>query len=161
MMGLPLSQIYDQIPYKLCLLLGKRNRNQLIILMCHGVVQTPLKVYSSCFVDESSFRGQMKYLKKYFVVIPLSEAVERLRNGEIHQPTAVITFDDGLQNNHDVVFPILREAGLPATIFLPTELVNTNDTLWYCRLNLALSETNKPSLVWNGCSFDLSGPGPK
>lgn len=160
-MNLSLSEIYDEILRQLRLILGKNTRDQLIILMYHGVVQTPLKVYDWCFLDESSFRSQMKYLKSHFEVISLSSAAELLRNEGIHRPTAVITFDDGLQNNYDVAFPILREEGLPATIFLTTGLVNTNDTLWYCRLNLALSETNRHSLVWDGGSFDLSGPGLK
>lgn len=157
-MGLSPFEIYNQILYQFRLLLGKRSKNRLIILMYHGVVRTPLKIYDWCFLDESSFRSQMKYLKKHFEVISLSGAVEQLRNGEIRKPTAVITFDDGLHNNYDVAFLILREEGLPATIFLTTGFVNTNDTLWYCRLNLALSETNKSSLVWDGRNFDLSGP---
>lgn len=153
--------MYDQFLYKLRLLLAKRNRNQLIILVYHGVVRSPLKVYDWCFVNESSFSSQMRYLKKHFEVISLSGAVERLRNGKIYQPTTVITFDDGFQNNYDIVFPTLREAGLPATIFLATGLVNTSDTVWFCRLNRVLAETNKASLEWNGLRFDLSGPGPK
>ncbi|MGH7799590.1 MAG: polysaccharide deacetylase family protein [Thermodesulfobacteriota bacterium] len=160
-MGLSLSGIYKEILNQLRLLLGMRNRNQLIILMYHGVVQAPLKVYDWCFIDEPSFRNQVKYLKRHFEVISLSEAAERLRNGKIYQPTAVITFDDGFQNNYDIAFPILREAGLHATIFLVTGLVDTSDTVWFCRLNRALAETNKTSLEWDSYSFDLSGPGPK
>lgn len=155
------SGLCSQIWVQFRLLLGKRKESQLIILMYHGVVQTPLKVYDWCFVGESSFRNQIDYLKRKFEVISLSTAVERLRNGKIDRPTAVITFDDGLQNNYDVAFPILREAGLPATIFLTTGLVNTSDTVWFCRLNHALAETNKTSLQWDGYRFDLSGPGNK
>lgn len=160
-MDFSLSNIYDETKLRLQLLLRKHSENKLIILMYHGVIRTPLKVYNWCFVEESSFRSQMKYIKRHFEVTPLSGAVERLRNGKIHRPIVAITFDDGLQNNYDVAFPILREAGLPATIFLTTGLVNTNDTLWYCRLNLALSETGKTSFVWGDYSFDLSMPGSK
>ncbi|MGH7774567.1 MAG: polysaccharide deacetylase family protein, partial [Candidatus Binatia bacterium] len=131
-------------------------RHQLTILMYHAVVRSPLSLYDACFLNESSFRRQMSYLKKRFEVIALSEAVRRLRNGKIDRPTAVITFDDGFQNNYDVAFPILREFGLPATVFLVTGLVNTTDTLWHCRLNRGLAQTRKPSLEWNGCRFDLS-----
>jgi len=112
-------------------------------------------------MDESSFHNQVKYLKKHFEVICLSEAIERMRTGGVCRPTAVITFDDGYQNNYDVAFPILNEAGLPATIFLTTGLINTSDTVWFCRLNHALAETNRTSLEWGGCMFDLSGPGSK
>jgi peptidoglycan/xylan/chitin deacetylase (PgdA/CDA1 family) len=133
-------------------------QDRLTIITYHAVVRSPLKVYSWCFLDESLFHSQVKYLKEHFDVIPLSKAVERMRKGEIYCPTAVITFDDGFQNNYDVAFPILYEAGLPATIFLTTGLVNTSDTLWYCRLNRALAHTSKSSLEWGGCEFDLSGP---
>jgi peptidoglycan/xylan/chitin deacetylase (PgdA/CDA1 family) len=129
-----------------------------MIFMYHGVIKSPLKVYDWCFIDEPLFRGQVEYFKRHFEVIPLSKAVDRLMNGEIYQPTAVITFDDGFQNNYDIAFPILREAGLPATIFLVTGLVNTSNTVWFCRLNHAVAETRKTSLEWNDCSFDLSGP---
>ncbi|MBI1878348.1 MAG: polysaccharide deacetylase family protein [Chloroflexi bacterium] len=131
-------------------------RDQLTILMYHAVIRTPLEVPNWCFIDEAAFRSQVKYLKRHFEVVHLSQAVGQLRNGGIHKPTAVITFDDGFQNNYDVAFPILCEAGIPATIFLTTGLVNTNDTVWFCRLNRALAKTSKPSFEWDGSKFDLA-----
>jgi len=130
--------------------------NELTIVMYHGIIQSPLVVTDWCFVDEISFGMQIKYLKKHFEIISFSEAVERMRNGKIKRPTAVITFDDGYQNNYDVAFPILHREGIPATIFLTTGLINTNDTVWYCRLNLTLSQTRRPHIDWNGFKFDLS-----
>ena len=127
------------------------------ILMYHAVIQSPLRIPDWCFLDVSDFRTQMKYIKSNFEVIPLSEAVAKLEAKAVRRPTAVITFDDGFQNNYDVAFPILREEGLPATIFLTTGLVGTNDTFWFCRLNRALTNTTRSSLKWNGCAFDLSG----
>jgi peptidoglycan/xylan/chitin deacetylase (PgdA/CDA1 family) len=128
----------------------------LAILVYHAIVRSPLEVYNTCFLDESSFRKQVSYLKSRFDVLSLSEAVGKMLGGEISRPTAVITFDDGFQNNYDVAFPILRELGLPCTIFLTTALVNTNDTFWYLRLNRALAKTKKSFLEWDGHSLDLS-----
>lgn len=127
------------------------------ILMYHAVIQSPLRIPDWCFLDVNVFRMQVKYLKNNFDVVPLSEAVARLEAKAVRRPTAVITFDDGFQNNYDVAFPILREEGLPATIFLTTGLIGTNETLWFCRLNRALTNTTRCSLEWNGCAFDLSG----
>ena len=45
---------------------------------------------------------------------------------------------------------------IPATIFLTTGLINTNDTVWYGRINLALSKTQRTHIEWNGFKFDLS-----
>jgi peptidoglycan/xylan/chitin deacetylase (PgdA/CDA1 family) len=131
-------------------------RDELTIIMYHGIIRSPLVVTDWCFVDEHSFSTQLEYLKKHFEIIPLSEAVERMRNGGIKRPTAVITFDDGYQNNFDVAFPILCKEKIPATIFLTTGLIDTNDTVWYCRFNLALSQTHRPFIEWNGFKFDLS-----
>ena len=108
-----------------------------------GLLRIPSWSNDWCFVDEHSFRMQIEYLKKHFEIISLSEAVGRMEKGEIKRPTAVITFDDGYQNNYDVAFPILCRERIPATIFLTTGLINTNDTVWYCRFNLALSQTQR------------------
>jgi peptidoglycan/xylan/chitin deacetylase (PgdA/CDA1 family) len=131
-------------------------RDELTIIMYHGIIRSPLAVGDWCFVDEDIFKMQIEYLKRHFEIISLSEAIERLRNGGIKRPTAVITFDDGYQNNFDVAFPILCKEKIPATIFLTTGLIDTNDTVWYCHLNLALSQTHRPFIEWNGFKFDLS-----
>ena len=135
--------------------------SQLMILMYHAIIPSPLQVADWCFVDATSFRSQVEYLISHYTVLSLSEAVVRLTSGRMNGPTAVLTFDDGFQNNYDVAFPILQELGIPATIFLTTGLVDTDDTLWFCRLNRALAETGEGAVAWNGYRFDLSGPGPK
>jgi peptidoglycan/xylan/chitin deacetylase (PgdA/CDA1 family) len=67
-----------------------------------------------------------------------------------------ITFDDGFQNNYDVAFPLLRDAGLPATIFLTTAFIGTDQTLWYCRLNRAVDESRMKSFWWRDREFVLT-----
>lgn len=131
-------------------------QDELTVIMYHGIIKDPLTVNEWCFVEENFFRVQIAYLKKHFEIISLSEAVERMRGGGIKRPTAVITFDDGYQNNFDVAFPILLRERIPATIFLTTGLINTNDTVWYCRFNIALSQTRRLHMEWNGFKFDLS-----
>ncbi|MBV9080572.1 MAG: polysaccharide deacetylase family protein, partial [Elusimicrobia bacterium] len=68
---------------------------------------------------------------------------------------AVVTFDDGFQNNRDVAFPILRELGLPAAIFLTTDLIGSDETVWFCRLHGALMETSADSVEWRGRRLPL------
>jgi len=131
-------------------------RDQLTVIMYHGIIKEPLIIEDWCFIDEHSFHLQIEYLKRYFEIVSLSEGVRRMGRGEIKRPTVVITFDDGYQNNFDVAFPILWEEGIPATIFLTTGLINTDDTVWYGRVNLALSKTQRTHIEWNGFKFDLS-----
>ena len=136
-------------------------RDRLTIVMYHSVIRSPLPANDWCFLPESSFQEQMSYLRKHFDVIPLREAAKKLREGSLRRPTAAITFDDGFQNNYDVAFPILKKEGLPAAIFLVTGLVDTNETVWFCRLHEAVIKTRKTKVEWRGTSFDVSTSGAK
>lgn len=132
--------------------------DRLTILMYHAVVRSPLPVKDWCFLPEDAFQEQMTYLRKHFEVVSLREAARRLRYGTLRRPTAAITFDDGFQNNYDVAFPILKRAGLPATIFLVTDLVGTDDTIWFCRLHEAFIKTRTTRLDWRGRGYEFSTP---
>ena len=134
------------------------HRHGLTILMYHGVVRQPLPVSDWCFLDEASFRRQIEYISRRFAVVPLSLAVEMLQQGAVDKPTAAITFDDGYQNNFDVAFPVLENYGVPASIFLSTGFVDSADTIWFCHIIHALSQTRKKSLRWEDAELDLSDP---
>src|SRR5688572_1063404 len=123
---------------------------RLAILMYHAVIREPLPVPDWCFLAESHFRRHMELLRAHCTVLPLAEALDRLQAGTLRGPTVAITFDDGFQNVHDVAFPILRRLGLPATTFLCTGLVDTDQTLWFCRLHQAMMATRSASLHWHG-----------
>jgi peptidoglycan/xylan/chitin deacetylase (PgdA/CDA1 family) len=128
-------------------------RQRVTILMYHAVVTSPLAVPDWCFLDERAFRLQLEYLAGRFDVVPLSEAVRRLRQRTVRRPTAVITFDDGFQSVHDVALPVLKRMGLPAAVFVVSGLVDTDDTPWYCRLNRALAAATRRSLQWREETF--------
>ena len=98
----------------------------------------------------------MELLRAHCTVLPLAEALDRLQAGTLRGPNVAITFDDGFQNVHDVAFPILRKLGLPATTFLCTGLVDTDQTLWFCRLHQAMMATRSASLHWRGQELDLT-----
>ena len=129
--------------------------NRLVILMYHIIVPVPFHFQDWCILDLTSFTHQMRYLKSNFDLLPLETAVENCRQGDIKRPTAAVTFDDGYQNNFSAAFPILSKLKVPATIFLTTGLIDTDDTLWFGRLNTAFAETAIEALCWKGRRFEL------
>jgi peptidoglycan/xylan/chitin deacetylase (PgdA/CDA1 family) len=131
-------------------------QDQVAIFMYHAVVRSAIG--EACFITEPVFRDEIRCIKNSFDVIPLSEAVRRLSSDESFGPTAVITFDDGFQNNYSSAFPVLREAGLPATLFLTTQFLNTDETFWYGLWIHAIRMTQCKSMIWNGQTFDLQSP---
>jgi peptidoglycan/xylan/chitin deacetylase (PgdA/CDA1 family) len=71
-------------------------------------------------LDAVRFDQQMRWIRNWFNVLPLAEAVARLRAGRLPVRAAAITFDDGYADNCTVALPILRRAGLAATFFIAT-----------------------------------------
>jgi peptidoglycan/xylan/chitin deacetylase (PgdA/CDA1 family) len=70
--------------------------------------------------DASRFAQVCSWLKGSFNVLPAEVAVERLREGSLPDRAAVITFDDGYEDNLMVAAPILERYDLPATFFIVT-----------------------------------------
>ncbi len=103
----------------------------------------------------------MEYIKRHFRVISLRDAVLNNAFSQADTPTVAITFDDGFYNTYDVAFPVLRELNLPATVFLCTDLVDSDDTVWFCRLNDALARTTLPVFEWQGNRFSINTPAHK
>lgn len=129
---------------------------RLAILTYHAVISTPLAVPDWCFLDADMFRWQMDAVARTGRVSFLSAAVEPLIAGEGAGPAIAVTFDDGFMNNFTVAFPTLQALQIPATIFVTTGLLDTNDTQWFCKINRAVTRTRLPSFTWLGESYDLS-----
>lgn len=126
------------------------------IFSYHGVVDKPLGLPDWCFIDVDDFREQMRYLHENVRVLSLFDALECMRQGDTKQPIAVITFDDGFQNNCDVALPVLEEFSFPATVFLATSYIGSNDEIWFCRLLRYLNDSLVGSFEWLGDTYDLS-----
>ncbi|UCF38918.1 MAG: polysaccharide deacetylase family protein [Acidobacteriota bacterium] len=127
------------------------------ILMYHSVVDADLPFRNWCVLSAETFRAHVEFLKCYADVIPLSAVGKRLAQPSKARPAVVITFDDGYRNNFDVAFPILKDAGLPATVFLTTGLIGTKEMLWDSRLYLAIASARNPSIRWDGVNYTLTG----
>lgn len=82
-------------------------------------------------VAPETFRRHCRWLADAMRVLPLDEIVERASAGRALPPRAcAISFDDGWRDNHDHAWPALREAGLPATVFVVTGRIGTPGAFW-------------------------------
>jgi peptidoglycan/xylan/chitin deacetylase (PgdA/CDA1 family) len=76
----------------------------------------------------------MEALRRRFEVLPLEELAERARSRKLPRNAVAVTFDDGYRDNYTNAFPLLRELGLPATIFLTTDALDRGGLLWHDRV---------------------------
>lgn len=67
----------------------------------------------------AEFEAQCRWLARHRTVVPLAHAVTRLdRSGRLPRGLAVMTFDDGFDGVLHHALPVIRQHGLPATVFL-------------------------------------------
>jgi peptidoglycan/xylan/chitin deacetylase (PgdA/CDA1 family) len=94
----------------------------------------------------------MDYLAHRFNVLPLLDAVERIHAKDIPDNALVLTFDDGYRDNFVHAYPILRRFSLPATIFLATAPLDSDEPLWHDVVFHAFRHTSTPTLSNFGAS---------
>jgi peptidoglycan/xylan/chitin deacetylase (PgdA/CDA1 family) len=77
------------------------------------------------FTPPARFARQMRYLKAQgFVFYTAAELIDfYLTEGEFPANGITVTFDDGCQDSYTNAFPILRELGIKATIFLVPSVI--------------------------------------
>lgn len=92
-------------------------RARLTILIFHRVHETADALFPA-EMDAARFRERMTWVRDWFNVLPLEEAVRRLDRGDLPPRALAITFDDGYADNCRVALPILSELGLNATFFI-------------------------------------------
>jgi peptidoglycan/xylan/chitin deacetylase (PgdA/CDA1 family) len=77
------------------------------------------------FTSPKRFAKQMAYLQKQgFTFYTASELIKHYRaNGEFPARGITVTFDDGWKDNFTHAFPVMRDLGIKATVFLVPDVV--------------------------------------
>ncbi|MDM8311722.1 Peptidoglycan/xylan/chitin deacetylase, PgdA/CDA1 family [Clostridium cadaveris] len=77
-------------------------------------------------VPTDKFKEQMKYLKdNNYHTLSIDEFYGYVKNGDkVPENAILITFDDGYKNNYENAYPVLKEYGFKATIFVITDMVD-------------------------------------
>lgn len=91
-------------------------------------------VQAGMYVEPRTFAMQLRYLKDRFTPVPLHALMEPHPGVAFSKPRCVLTFDDGWSDFRVCAFPLLREAAVPSTVFLPTDYVGTRRCFWTDRL---------------------------
>ena len=128
-------------------------RRRLLILCYHGVSKYDEYEWASLYIAADTFRRRMQILKDHGCnVLPLAEALTRLRDGTLPDRAVAITFDDGLHDYYSVAFPILESFGFPATLYLTT---------YYVEFNRPVFDPMCSYMLWKAraAAADSSGPG--
>lgn len=136
---------------------GWRKAPGFAILIYHRVTEAPDSYLPS--LSLADFRLHMAVLSRHFEVLPLAEVLARQARGDDLDRAVAITFDDGYRDNLTCAFPVLQHFGLPATIFLATGAIGTDEILWHDQVFDLFSRTSQSEVEWDGELLPLGARG--
>lgn len=101
------------------------------------------------------FEQQIRWVARHAQPVTVDAVLEARRGGEALPARAVlVTFDDGYSDFASDAWPVLRAAGVPVVLFVPTALPGTGATFWWDRLRHAIvaaphgTELDTPAGRW-------------
>lgn len=130
----------------------------LIILTYHRVLPEKSaereREQPGMIISPENLQRHVKFVRSLGAVpVHLDEWLRKKNAGEALPSLSVaFTFDDGWRDNYLFGYPVLRQEQVPATIFLVTKMIDTEETFWPENV-IALLRTpginlSHPSLKW-------------
>lgn len=131
----------------------------LIILMYHRILPPGDPRYvdeqPGMIVHPETFAMHLNVVQQHAQVVSLSDWVARADAGEpLPKRACAITFDDGWRDNLEFALPALRDSGLPATIFLVSDMMDEHGSYWPEDLAAAIRlAQDAGDRIWQGRAF--------
>jgi peptidoglycan/xylan/chitin deacetylase (PgdA/CDA1 family) len=137
----------------------KANRHKALILMYHRFSQGDDAFSTSA----RAFRHQLEYLRAHYTLTTVSQLARHFRDGEeVPSSLAAITIDDGFSDAYQIALPLLKQHGVPATVFVVTDFVDQKSWIWTDKARFLTFQTRveklKMSVAGQAFEFNLNGP---
>lgn len=117
----------------------RRHAGRLVVLTFHrvrpGGDDPRSRAMRTLDAPAADFRRLLAWMRERYE--PLALADWLAREAPPARASFAVTFDDGWADNYHHAFPVLRELGIPATIFLATGAVEDRTPFWWQRAGLA------------------------
>lgn len=114
---------------------------KIILPFYHAVSDEPLphikNLYSVRSIDQ--FKNDLDQISSKYRPVDLFELRDIIKNNRKEERVFHLSFDDGLSQCHDIIAPILKQKGVPATFFLNSAFIDNNDLFYRFKASL-LSE---------------------
>jgi peptidoglycan/xylan/chitin deacetylase (PgdA/CDA1 family) len=114
-----------------------------LILGYHRIAIDPGDPYGNC-VTPGAFRSQLETLARVAEPVPLEALVSQSGGGPAR---VTLAFDDGYVDFAEQALPLLREFGVPATLFVVSEALG-DPAFWWDRLSWALAHRCGERRFW-------------
>ena len=124
------------------------------MLVASGVLPRRLAAQGNSFIlmfhevgvgkmPADAFRRLLLALQRVFSFRTIDEIHQRSPKDQA--PRIHLTFDDGLRNQFDFAYPILKELGIPATFYVCPDLIDARSWVWTYEIRQRVETMSKGS----------------
>lgn len=100
-------------------------------------------------IDPQLFYQQIAHLQKHYRIIPVEQLIEESKANNLAPNSVAITFDDGYQDFYHIIWPILRELEVPASLYVTTAFIDDEQWLWPDALKYILANASVDKIEVN------------
>jgi len=123
---------------------------RLAIFLFHGVIETDnhsVRNYTKKHILKKEFSNIIDALKRKGKSISLDAVVDHIKSKQPFPPYSfAITFDDGFDNNYTIAAPILSDKKCPATFFVTTSFIESNEMSWIDKIEYGFETLSHGSI---------------
>jgi len=141
--------------------LHDRGRSPVVILAYHRIATIerpqdyPLDL-GLVSATAQEFDTQMRAVREFANVVSLDQIADAVTHGRALPERAVaVTFDDGFSDTFELAFPLLRRHGIPATVFVSTDHVESDEPFWFELTAHLMLRVPARAIVFEECPVGL------
>jgi len=138
--------------------IGGSRRLPVVIGYHRTVAEFPsnsLSTIPSMCISTKMLERQLDWIGRRYRFVALDELGALMESGNsIPERIAAVTFDDGYQDVYEHAFPLLKKKGIPAAVFVVTDLIGTSQLQIHDLLYLLLA---RATLKWDSAPQGMPG----
>jgi peptidoglycan/xylan/chitin deacetylase (PgdA/CDA1 family) len=123
------------------------NKLNLIFPFYHTVSDVDLPHITNLYHVKTpkEFISDLDYLLQHYIPISLNELISG--NLDSHKKYMHLSFDDGLKQVSEIIAPILKGKGIPASFFINPSYVNNKDIFFRYEVSMLLNQINQSKQI--------------
>lgn len=125
--------------------------DHITVFLFHGVIEenrSRVRNYTGKHLTRAEFEAFLQTcLDAGGMPVSLDDLIAHVHDGAaLPERAFAVTFDDGFRNNLTVAAPILRRLGIPATVYITSDFVDSNRMSWIDRIEYAVDAKSDVAL---------------
>lgn len=134
-----------KITWKRNFQLLNKNSYKMKIIMYHYVRPKSVDNGNLRYLTYDQFQSQLDFFEKEYGFLSIQEFKHNFENNTLSKKV-LLTFDDGLIDHYDYVFPVLKERNIKGVFYVPTSILIYNKTLNVHKIHYLLSKIDAKSI---------------